>query len=91
MVVGAPVLGRDSGSEDLHMRSVLLDTVADALTSAAVAATGAVIFVVQGLYWLDSVMAILVGLIIGIGASRLEARSIAGRYERGADCGADLP
>lgn len=71
MVIGALVLGRDAGSEDLHMRSVLLDTVADAVTSAAVAATGAVILVVQGLYWLDSVMAIIVGLIVGVGASRL--------------------
>jgi cobalt-zinc-cadmium efflux system protein len=71
MVVGALVLGRQAGSEDLHMRSVLLDTVADAVTSAAVAVTGAVIFIVQGLYWLDSVMAILVGLIIGAGATRL--------------------
>lgn len=71
MMVGAVVLGRDAGSEDLHMRSVLLDTIADALTSAAVAVTGAVILLVHGLYWLDSVVAILVGLIIGIGASRL--------------------
>ena len=71
MVAGALVLGRDAASEDLHMRSVLLDTVADAVTSAAVAITGAVIFVVQGLYWLDSVMAVLVGLIIGAGATRL--------------------
>lgn len=71
MVVGALVLGRQAGSEDLHMRSVLLDTVADAVTSAAVAVTGAVIFVVQGLYWLDSVMAVVVGLIVGAGATRL--------------------
>ena len=71
MVAGALILGCDAGSEDLHMRSVLLDTVADAVTSAAVAVTGAVIFVVQGRYWLDSVMAVLVGLIIGAGATRL--------------------
>ena len=71
MVAGALVLGRDAGSEDLHMRSVLLDTVADAVTSAAVAVTGAVIFLVQGLYWLDSAIAIVVGLIIGAGATRL--------------------
>lgn len=71
MVAGALVVGRDAGSEDLHMRSVLLDTLADALTAAAVAVTGAIIFAVQGLYWLDSVMAIVVGLIIGIGALRL--------------------
>lgn len=71
MVVGAVVLGRDAGSEDLHMRSVLLDTVSDALTSAAVAVTGGIIFVRHGLYWLDPAVAIVIGLIIGFGAVRL--------------------
>ena len=37
MVLGVLVLGREAGQEDLHMRSVLIDTVSDALTSAAVA------------------------------------------------------
>jgi hypothetical protein len=32
MVADALILGRYAGSEDLHMRSVLLDTIADALT-----------------------------------------------------------
>jgi cobalt-zinc-cadmium efflux system protein len=71
MVLGALVLGRDAGREDLHMRSVLLDTVADALTSAAVAVTGAVIFLTDGLYWLDAVVAILIGAMVGVGALRL--------------------
>lgn len=71
MVVGAVVLGRDAGGEDLHMRSVLLDTVSDALTSAAVAVTGGIIFVRHGMYWLDPTVAIVIGLIIGFGAVRL--------------------
>jgi len=71
MVVGAVILGRDSGGEDLHMRSVLLDTVSDAITSAAVAVTGGIIFFRHGMYWLDPAVAIVIGLIIGYGALRL--------------------
>lgn len=69
MVAGALILGADAGSEDLHMRSVLLDTVADALTSAAVAATGAAIYLTHGSYWLDPAVAIIIRLIIGCGAA----------------------
>ena len=36
MLAGVLVLGAGAGREDLHMRSVLLDTLSDALTSAAV-------------------------------------------------------
>jgi cobalt-zinc-cadmium efflux system protein len=71
MVVGALVLGRDAGREDLHMRSVLLDTSSDALTSAAVAVSGLIIFLAHGFYWLDSVLAVVIGLIVGVGAVRL--------------------
>jgi cation diffusion facilitator family transporter len=71
MVAGALVLGRDAGREDLHMRSVLLDTVADALTSAAVAVTGAIIYLTGRLYWLDSVVAIIIGAVVGFGALHL--------------------
>lgn len=71
MVGGALILGRDAGSEDLHMRSVLLDTVSDALTSAAVAVTGGVIYLAHGLYWLDPAVAIVIGLVVGFGALRL--------------------
>jgi cobalt-zinc-cadmium efflux system protein len=53
------------------MRSVLLDTVSDALTSAAVAVTGGIIFFAHGLYWLDPVVAIVISLVIGAGALRL--------------------
>lgn len=71
MVAGALILGADAGTEDLHMRSVLLDTLSDALTSAAVAATGAAIYLTHGTYWLDPTVAIIIGLIIGYGAARL--------------------
>ena len=71
MVSGALILGVDAGSEDLHMRSVLLDTVADALTSAAVAASGAVMYFTRGAYWLDPTVAIVIALVIGYGATRL--------------------
>ncbi len=71
MGLGALVLGRDAGREDLHMRSVLLDTVSDAATSAAVAVGGLIIFLVNGLYWVDSVLAIGIGLVVGAGVIRL--------------------
>jgi len=71
MLVGALVLGLGAGSEDLHMRSVLLDTVADAIASAAVAATGAVILVAPRMAWLDSVAAVVVGLVVVVAAVRL--------------------
>jgi cobalt-zinc-cadmium efflux system protein len=71
MSVATAVLGRGAGSEDLHMRSVWLDTFADAMASAAVAVTGAVIFLVHGWYWLDSVVAVLIGSVVGAGAVRL--------------------
>ncbi len=71
MLIGAVILGRSARSEDLHMRSVLLDTLSDGLSAAAVAIVGGIIYFSGGLYWLDSVVAIVVGLVIGFGASRL--------------------
>jgi cobalt-zinc-cadmium efflux system protein len=71
MLLGAVVLGRDAGREDLHMRSVMLDTLSDAATSAAVAVTGGIIWLVGGWYWLDSVAAISIGVVIGVSAVRL--------------------
>ncbi len=71
MVIGIFILGTDAGEEDLHMRSVLLDTISDALASGAVAISGAVIYVTGRLYWLDSVLAAVIGVVIGIGALRL--------------------
>lgn len=71
MILGVFILGRDAGREDLHMRSVLLDTASDALAAAGVAVSGAVIYATGRLFWLDSVMSLLIGVIIGAGAIHL--------------------
>lgn len=71
MIVGVFILGRSAGKEDLHMRSVLLDTISDGVAAAAVAIVGAIIFIAHGLYWLDSVVALVVSLAIAIGAIKL--------------------
>lgn len=71
MGLGAVILGRGAQEEDLHMRSVLLDTVADAASAAAVAVVGAIVLLAHGLYWLDPAAAIAIGLVVGFGAVRL--------------------
>ncbi len=71
MGIGAFILGKDSANEDLHMRSVLLDTISDGASSAAVALSGLVIFFTGKFYWLDSTIAIIIGLVIGYGAINL--------------------
>lgn len=71
MIAAALILGHDAGSEDLHMRSVLLDTVSDAIAAAGVAISGGVIYLSGRLFWLDSAVAIVIGLIIGFGALKL--------------------
>ena len=71
MVIGALILGKDAGKEDLHMRSVLLDTVSDGVASAAVAVSGGIIYFTGKFHWLDSAVAILIGLVIGFGALKL--------------------
>jgi cobalt-zinc-cadmium efflux system protein len=71
MVVGVLILRSVEDGDDLHMRSVILDTVADAVSSAAVAITGGIILVTRGFYWLDSVIALAIGLGIGYQALKL--------------------
>ena len=71
MVAGVLVLGLDSASEDLHMRSVLLDTIGDALASAAVAVSGLVIYLTGRYFWLDSALSVLISLVVGFSALRL--------------------
>ena len=85
MLIGVVVLGADSGSEDLHMRSVLLDTVSDAVASAAVAVSGLVIYLTGRLQWLDSALSVLIALVIGAGALHL-LRDVAVRRQTMADC-----
>lgn len=71
MVIGALVLASDDQENDLHMRSVILDTVSDSISAGAVAATGAIIFFAKGLYWLDSAVALVIGLVVAYQAIKL--------------------
>ena len=71
MIVGVFVLGTGAGSEDLHMRSVLLDTVSDAVASAAVAIGGGVIYVTGQYYWVDSALSVVISLVVAAGAVHL--------------------
>ena len=71
MLAGVLVLGVGAGREDLHMRSVLLDTVSDAVASAAVAVGGLVIYMTGRFYWVDSVLSVFISLVIGVGAVHL--------------------
>ena len=71
MLLGAVILGKGAAKEDLHMRSVWLDTISDAVASAAVAISGLVIWITHRFYWLDSALAILIGLVIGYSATKL--------------------
>jgi cobalt-zinc-cadmium efflux system protein len=63
--------GGDKAGADLNMRAVLLDTAGDAAAAAGVALAGAVIYVTQGLYWLDPVVAAIIALVVGYHAVRL--------------------
>jgi cobalt-zinc-cadmium efflux system protein len=47
------------------MKAVLLDTAADAAAAAGVAATGAVILITGGWYWLDPTVALVVAAVVG--------------------------
>ena len=71
MMIGAIIIAGDKADKDLHMRSVLLDTVSDGASSAAVAITGGIIYFAKNYYWLDSLIALVVGLIIGFTALKL--------------------
>jgi cobalt-zinc-cadmium efflux system protein len=77
MLAGAAVLGRSAASEDLHMRSVLLDSLADAAAAAAIAVAGVIILITGGLYWLDPVLAVVVSAVVAFAAIRLLVNAIA--------------
>jgi cobalt-zinc-cadmium efflux system protein len=72
MVACAFILGDVEG--DLNMESVMLDTVADAAAAIGVAASGAVILLTHGLYWLDSLVALVIAVVVGYHAVRLMRR-----------------
>lgn len=75
MIACAIILG-DVG-DDLSMQSVMLDTVADAAAAVGVAITGAIILLADGLYWLDSLIALAIALVVGYHAARLVRKAIA--------------
>ena len=81
MLAGALILGGevddgDDGDDDLHMKAVMLDTAADAAAAASVAVTGAIIFVTNGLYWLDPTVALIVSVVIAYHAIILLRRVV---------------
>jgi cobalt-zinc-cadmium efflux system protein len=61
----------DDGDEDVSVKAVLLDTVADAAAAAGVAVTGAVILAARGWYWLDPAVAITIAVVVAYHAGRL--------------------
>ncbi|WP_431246121.1 cation diffusion facilitator family transporter [Leifsonia xyli] len=77
MLAGAFVLGRSAADEDLHMRSVLLDALADAAAAAVIAVAGVIILVTNSLYWLDPVLALGVSALIAVAAIQLIVKAIA--------------
>ncbi|MEC5167562.1 cation diffusion facilitator family transporter [Glaciihabitans sp. GrIS 2.15] len=83
MITGALVLGFSSHREDIHMKSVLIDTLADAAAAAGVLVAGTIIWLTGGLYWLDPVIALVLAAVIGYSGIRLAIQAIAAL--RGAD------
>lgn len=74
---GASVLGASAANEDLHMRSVLLDTLADAAAAGALAIAGGVIALTGRLFWLDPALALAIAVVVAVPASRLCAKAVA--------------
>lgn len=90
MLASAALLGRDAAREDLHMRSVLLDTLADALAAAGVAIVGTIIMITGRYYWLDPAVAIIISTIIAASAGRLLRDVVTAlRHRTYLDVGAD--
>jgi cobalt-zinc-cadmium efflux system protein len=81
MVACALILGNVEG--DLNMESVMLDTVADAAAAIGVAISGAIILVAHGVYWLDSLVAFVIAVVVGYHAIRLMRRVLRDLHEKG--------
>lgn len=73
MIGCAFILGDVEG--DLSMESVMLDTVADAAAAIGVAISGAIILATNGTYWLDSLVALLIAIVVAYHALRLIRRA----------------
>jgi cobalt-zinc-cadmium efflux system protein len=89
MLAGALVLGAgandDDGGEDLNLKAVLLDTVADAAAAAGVGVSGAIILGTGGWFWLDPATALVVAVIVGYHALQL-IRKITGALRSRDQC-----
>jgi cobalt-zinc-cadmium efflux system protein len=88
MIAGALVLGLSARHEDIHMKSVLLDTLGDAAAAAGVLVAGVLIWITGGLYWLDPVVALILAVVIGYTGTKLLLQAIAAL--RGADVDFDV-
>jgi cobalt-zinc-cadmium efflux system protein len=77
LLAGAWVLGASAADEDIHMRSVLLDTLADAVAAGAVAVAGAVIAFTGRFFWLDPALALVIAAIVAVPAAALCRKAIA--------------
>jgi cobalt-zinc-cadmium efflux system protein len=73
MIGCALILGDVEG--DLSMESAMLDTVADAAAAIGVAISGAIILATDGSYWLDSLVALLIAIVVAYHALRLMRRA----------------
>jgi cation diffusion facilitator family transporter len=62
---------RETDEHDLSVAAVLLDTIADAVAAAGVAATGAIILATGGWYWLDPAVALTIALVVAYHAIAL--------------------
>jgi cobalt-zinc-cadmium efflux system protein len=71
LAAGVLVLGTGAGREDLHMRSVVLDTASDSVAAGVVAIAGAVMAVAHAMYWLDPAVGAVIALAVMVGAVRL--------------------
>jgi cobalt-zinc-cadmium efflux system protein len=87
MIAGALVLGLSAHREDIHMKSVLLDTLADAAAAAGVLVAGTIIWLSGGHYWFDPVIALILAAVIGYAGIQLAIQAITAL--RGADINFD--
>jgi cobalt-zinc-cadmium efflux system protein len=62
---------------DLSVESVMLDSLADAAAAIGVAISGTIILATDGLYWLDSAVALVIAVVVGYHAVKLIRRVLA--------------
>ena len=82
MTAGALVLQADADDDDadgrdLSVAAVLLETIADAAAAAGVAATGLIILITGGWYWLDPAVALIIAVVIAYHALALLRKVLA--------------